>query len=133
MEGDRTSLRITEDGWQQLAVVRETARRRQWSAEEKRRIVAESSAPGVAARSVAARYGVHPNLLYAWRRRFGGIVGASEPGRGCGFVPVVIAEPAPSRVAGMVEIELGGAVLRAAPGVEMAFLGAVLRTMRASL
>jgi hypothetical protein len=34
---------------------------------------------------------------------------------------------------GAVEIELGGAVLRAAPGVAMAFLSAVLRAMRASV
>jgi hypothetical protein len=46
---------------------------------------------------------------------------------------VAVAEQAPGRVAGAVEIEVGGAVLRAAPGVEMDFLSAVLRAMRASL
>jgi transposase len=108
-------------------------RRRQWSAEAKTRIVAESSAPGMVARSVALRHGVHPNALYTWRRRFGATAGASAPERACDFVPVAVVEPVPSRVAGVVEIELGGAVLRAAPGVEMGFLGAVLRTMRAAL
>ena len=132
MDGDRSSFRIGERGWQPVAVVRETARRRQWSAEEKKRMVAESSAPGVVARSVALRHGVHPNLLYAWRRRFNGTAGGSEPGQG-GFVPVVITEPVPNRAAGVVEIELGSAVLRAAPGVEMAFLSAVLRAMKAAL
>jgi transposase len=114
-------------------VPRKPRRRRQWSGEEKKRIVAESSAPGVVARSVALRHGVHPNLLYGWRRQFGGSGGASAPERICGFVPVAVVEPVPSRLAGAVEIELGGAVLRAAPGVEMGFLGAVLRTMRAAL
>jgi len=65
------------------------------------------------------------------------IGGAAEPGLACGFVPVAVAQEAPSRGVGLavdaVEIELGGAVLRAAPGVEMAFLSAVLRAMRASL
>jgi transposase len=85
--------------------------RRRWAAEEKKRIVVKSSVPGVGARSVALRYGVHPNQLYAWRRRLGGTGGAAEPGRECGFVPVAIAGPTPSRAAGMVEIEHGGAVL----------------------
>jgi hypothetical protein len=51
---------------------------------------------------------------------------------------VAVCAPAPGRCAsrvagGAVEIEVGGAVLRAAPGVEMDFLSAVLRAMRASL
>jgi len=133
MDGNRSSLRIADAGWQPVAVVRKTAPRRQWTAEEKKRIVAESSVPGVVAQSVALRYGVHPNQLYAWRRRFGRTIGASEPGRGCSFVPIAVAQPVPNPVMGMVEIEFGGAVLRAAPGVEMAFLGAVLRTMRSAL
>jgi hypothetical protein len=49
---------------------------------------------------------------------------------------VAVAEEAPCRgglAAGAVEIEVGGAVLRAVPGVTMEFLSAVLRAMRASL
>lgn len=132
MDGDRSRFRIAEAGGQPVAVVWEAGRRRQWSAEEKKRIVAESSAPGMVARSVALRYGVHPNQLYAWRRRFAGTAVGRERGQG-GFVPVVLAEPGPTRVASVVEIELGGAVLRAAPDVEMTFLGAVLRAMKAAL
>jgi len=63
--------------------------------------------------------------------------GTAAPELACGFVPVTIAEKAPGRGAGRavgaVEIELGGAVLRAVPGVEMAFLSSVLRAVRASL
>jgi transposase len=116
-----------------VEVLTGTPQRRQWSAEEKARIVAESSAPGVVARSVALRHGVHPNQLYAWRREFRVTGGTGAPGLACGFVPVAVAEQAPGQVAGAVEIEVGGAVLRAAPGVEMDFLSAVLRAMRASL
>ena len=61
--------------------------------------------------------------------------GTAESRLACGFVPVAVAEAAPGRGSsrGAVEIELGRAVLRAAPGVEMDFLSAVLRAMRASL
>ena len=111
--------------------------RRRWSAEEKARIVAESSATGVVARAVAFRHGVHPNQLSAWRREFRMVPGAAEPALTYGFVPVTVAEEAPdrrsSRMAGAVEIELGGAVLRVVPGVEMEFLSAVLRAVRAAL
>ena len=128
-----SNLPIAEQSYRRVEILTGTPQRRQWSAEEKARIVAESSAPGVVARSVALRHGVHPNQLYAWRREFRVTGGTAEPGLACGFVPVAVAEQAPDRTAGAVEIEVGGAVLRAAPGVKMDFLSAVLRAMRASL
>ena len=132
-----SNLPIGEPSYRRVEILTGTPRRRRWSQEEKARIVAESSVPGSVARTVALRHGVHPNQLYGWRREFRMIGGAAEPGLACGFVPVAVAQEAPSRGVGLavdaVEIELGGAVLRAAPGVEMAFLSAVLRAMRASL
>lgn len=44
-------------------------RRRFWSSDEKRRIVAESFAPGASVSKVAQRYGVNANLLFTWRHR----------------------------------------------------------------
>ena len=44
-------------------------RRRFWSSDEKRRMVAESFAPGASVSKVAQRYGVNANLLFTWRRR----------------------------------------------------------------
>jgi transposase len=43
--------------------------RRFWSSDEKRRMVAESFAPGASVSKVAQRYGVNANLLFSWRRR----------------------------------------------------------------
>ena len=128
-----SNLPIAEHSYRRVEVLSGTPRRRRWSAEEKAHIVAESSAPGAVARAVALRHGVHPNQLYAWRRAFRLLGGTAEPGLACGFVPVRVAEEVPGRMAGAVEIELGGALLRAAPGVAMEFLSAVLRAMRASL
>jgi transposase len=43
--------------------------RRFWSSDEKRRMIAESFAPGASVSKVAQRYGVNANLLFTWRRR----------------------------------------------------------------
>ena len=42
--------------------------RRFWSDDEKRRIVAQSYAPGVSVSVVARRYDVNSNLIFTWRR-----------------------------------------------------------------
>ena len=42
--------------------------RRFWSDEEKRRIVAQSYAPGVSVSVVARRYDVNSTLIFTWRR-----------------------------------------------------------------
>ena len=39
-----------------------------WSDDEKRRIVAQSYAPGVSVSVVARRYDVNANLIFTWRR-----------------------------------------------------------------
>jgi len=44
-------------------------RRRFWSSDEKRRMIAESLAPGASLSKVAQRYGVNANLLSTWRRQ----------------------------------------------------------------
>jgi transposase len=136
MDRHPSNLPIAEQSYRRIEVLTGTPRRRRWSAEEKARMIAESSAPGAVARTVALRHGVHPNQLYGWRREFR-IGGTAVPGLACGFIPVTVTDEAPGRgsgpSAGAVEIEVGGAVLRAVPGVAMDFLSAVLRAMRASV
>jgi transposase len=53
----------------QTANSKEVRRRRFWSSDEKRRMIAESFAPGASVSTVAQRYGVNANLLFTWRRR----------------------------------------------------------------
>ena len=67
--------------------------RRFWSEDEKRRIVAQTYAPGVSVSQVGRRYDVNANLIFKWRRdpRYR----PTEDGGGAlSFLPVeVLAEP----------------------------------------
>ena len=86
-------------------------RRRPWSDEEKRQIVAETLAPGASVSIVARRHDLNANMLFTWRRQIG--PSALLPaGDAVTFVPAAIpTEAAPtvspdSRVAGRMEIVL---------------------------
>jgi transposase len=46
-------------------------KRRRWSEDFKRRVVAEASQAGVSAASVARRYELNDNLVFNWKRRYG--------------------------------------------------------------
>lgn len=134
MDSCRSNLSIDGQSFRRVEILTGTPRRRRWSAEEKAAVVAASLAPGAVARQVALRHGVHPNQLYAWRRELASVdVGGS--GQTADFVPVAVtrsalgARPATGTV---VEIALGDAVLRVAPGTEMGFLRAVLRAVKLS-
>ena len=69
--------------------------RRFWSDDEKRRIVAQSHAPGVSVSVVARRYDVNSNLIFTWRRdpRY---KPAADAEGAPSFLPVeVVSEPSP--------------------------------------
>ena len=83
--------------------------RRFWSEDEKRRIVAQTYAPGVSVSQVGRRYDINANLIFKWRRdpRYR----PTEDGEGAlSFLPVeVVAEPASAPHAasdGRIEIAL---------------------------
>jgi transposase len=123
-----SNLPISEQRTRSVEVLSGPVRRRRWSDEEKAAIVAESLAPGAAARRVALRHGVHPNQLYAWRRE----LALERGGAAAEFVPVAeAAAPGQAiRPRGVVEIEIADARVRVGPDVDMALLGAVLRVVR---
>src|SRR6202161_163718 len=64
-----------------IEVITGRERRRQWSTEEKVRIVGETFEPGASVGQVAARHEVYPGLLFTWRRqsRNGKFSPAREP------------------------------------------------------
>ncbi len=117
--------------------------RRRWSAEAKARIVAEATAPGVVVSTVARRWQVHPQQVFAWRREAAcaGLGLPSEQAMAGSLVPAFVpilteamtADPAPAAAsAPAIEVELAGAVVRVAAGTDTAQLAAVLRAIRAS-
>jgi transposase len=87
----------------QIEVLSSPERRRRWSAEQKRSIVAEAFAPGASVCEVARRMDVVPSLIYRWRRELRSAA--------AGFAEVMVA-PGPDHrtMAGQpaLEIELGG-------------------------
>lgn len=63
-----------------LEVLTGPERRRSYTAAQKARMVAETVQPGMSAADVARQHGVHPQLLYIWRRwaRRGALLLAAE-------------------------------------------------------
>jgi transposase len=105
-------------------------RRRRWGATEKAAIVAESLAPGAVTSEIALRHGLHRNQLYGWRREFRTTAAADARLAASDFVPVVSESHAGSATPA-IEIEIGSAIVRVEAGVELAFLGKVLRLLKA--
>ena len=126
-------------GVRRLEVITGVGGRRAWSPEDKGRIIVESFAGGANVSEVARRYGLRPQQVYAWRRlaRTGALALPAE--EEIGFVPIIAAagEAAPTTTTGptrtgTVEIEVAGAVIRAAPGVDWRHLRDVLRAVKAA-
>ena len=126
-----SNLPIDGHSFRRVEVLTGAPRRRRWSTAEKAAIVAQSLAPGAVASTVALRHGLHRNQLYMWRREFrsGALVNAGAPVPD--FVPIVTGRH-PASGTGVIEIEIAGAVLRADAGVDLAFLGKLVRLLKAT-
>src|SRR6266536_2019014 len=102
-------------------------RRRRWNDEAKGRIVAESFAPGAVVSEVARRHDISPQHLFAWRKAArSGLLSLPAEASPL-FIPVVTElrgeggmPQADSR--GVITIEIGGAMVRAARGADLAWL-----------
>jgi transposase len=135
--------------FRRIEVLTGTARRRRWSEAEKAQIVSESLAPGAVASAIALRYGLHRNQLYAWRKQLrAAAAAAADAGTAAtGFVPIMVltdaaadaADAAAAAVASTVrtapadaaiEIDVAGAIVRATPGSDLAFLAEVVRLLK---
>lgn len=114
-------------------------RRRSYSLEEKRRLVAESYEPGASVSIVARRHDLNANLLFTWRRQMRAPVPAVEP---MNLIPIeVLAAPTAAAPAeaqrldtrGEIEIVLvSGVRVRVDAEVSEAALRRVLSALRAA-
>ena len=112
-------------------------RRRRWSDEAKGRMVAESYAPGAVVSEVARQNDI--SHLFAWRKAARAGLLSLPADKAPLFVPVVTElrhdgtmTAASSRDATAITIEIGGTVVRAASGVDPAWLRDVLRAVKAA-
>jgi transposase len=141
---------------QRIEVITRGERRRRWSIEEKREIVAASLQPGVKPSEIIQRHGITSGQLYAWRqqltRRIGGDLAQSAPSFARVSVeteqrnatptaevsraalarrPAPVSLPAVSRTRGLIEIVLpGGASVRVDAHVDDRALRRVLDVLR---
>lgn len=100
--------------------------RRFWSDEFKATAVEQACQPGVNMSAVARQIGILPSQLYRWRRE---LLGGDEPGQAAPAVEPQSAAPGPDSV---VEIVIGGIVVRAGQHVEEAHLQRVIRAVRSA-
>ena len=115
---------------QRVEIFTGAGRRRNWSAEDKARIVAESLAPGASVSAIARTHGLTSAQLFRWRRDGG----AAQPSRtpALSFAPVVLSESEPSVPMAMIEIELKGARLRVPSSTRPATIVALLKALRSA-
>ena len=123
-----------------IEVITGRERRRQWSTEEKVRIVGETFEPGASVGQVAARHEIYPGLLFTWRRQFRN--GKFSPVREPLFLPVETpvhdltvphpkVEQSERRHPRHIEIELkDGSRVRVEDGVNVMTLRRVLTALR---
>ncbi len=130
-------------------------RRRNWSGEEKARIVAESMVSEASVCSVARRHGLSPQQLFGWRRDARARAASDGETKTLGsFVPAVVEEPttapaieAPARKSSPVpgrpkrstgrpspaiELEVGGVTVRIGRDAEAETIAAVIRALKAA-
>ena len=122
-------------------------RRRRWSWEEKARIVAESVTSGESVCAVARRHGLSPQQLFGWRRQARQPASASPETAAPLFVPALVEATLPERavprrgrnrpldadrVAGIIEVEIGGVTVRVSRGADARTVAAVIRALKAS-
>jgi transposase len=95
-----------------VEVITGPERRRRWSEEQKRAIVAESFAPGAVVSDVARRADISAGQIYRWRQELRATAAV--------FTPVLLA-PAENRAASTQDGQTSGA----GPAIEVEFSGKV--------
>jgi transposase len=104
----------------------------------KGRIIAESYVPGAVVSEVARRHDISPQHLFAWRKAARASLLSLPADDAPRFVPVVTqplqngATAAVVNGSGNIAIEIAGVVVRAARGVDPAWLRDVLRAVKAA-
>jgi transposase len=111
-------------------------RRRNWSTEDKLRIVRETLAPGAVAKVVAERHGIGTGLLFTWRREMlatamSGLVPVEVVPEASRLEAPMSAPATATETPGVIEVSFpAGTTLRVSGSVDMAALRGVLAELR---
>lgn len=119
-----------------------SARRRLWTADEKRRIVEQTLSSDLSVASIARQHGVNANQVFYWRKLYrAGQLAANEQSDVVRFLPVSVAEDVPASEAPdesrssdqcvMINIEFPGCALVSVEGaVDASIVRAVMESLR---
>ncbi len=151
MVGDRADamLEVMDEGmhearhegkYRRIEVITGRRQRRNWTDEEKARILAESAEPDVNISAVARRWGVNRGLLNVWRRE-SGLTSRRSASTCAQFVPVTVvgdrtssensASDVPHYATGRIEIEIAGARMTVIGSVAPELAQAIVAALRA--
>ena len=107
----------------QVTIISGVERRRVWTDEQKRALVAAACEPGANVAEIARQADLRPSQLYRWRRD----LAKAAPG----FAAVMVSTDCEQVASGAaIVVELGGAVLRIAGDAPPALVAAVVRSLR---
>ena len=116
----------------QITLLTGPERRRHWSDDERRRILAAAFAPGAVVATVSRQFEVSTSLIYKWRQQ--ALAGETGAGAAAGFSPaVMLAEPVTTTREDLtaIVVELSnGARLRIGAHASTALVTASLRALR---
>jgi transposase len=130
-----------------LEVFTGSGRRRDWSEEDKARIVSESYETDETVSGVARRHALSPQQLFAWRRAARRSETIAPASVAPAFVPAAVGPPSGSaakrpssgrarkadREAGIIELEIDGVAMRVGRGADTKTVSAVLRALKGIL
>ena len=108
----------------QVTLISGVERRRVWTDEQKRALVAAACEPGASVAEIARRADLRPSQLYRWRRDL------AVPTAAAFTAVTVSAELVPTPGQPAIVLELGGAVLRIAADASPTLVSAVVRSLR---
>lgn len=130
--------KAVEEPVRRIEVFTGTGRRRNWSADEKAQIVAESYSSADTVCGVARRHGLTHSQLFAWRRQ--ALRAPASAQEAPHFVPAIVegsppeSAPEPTRhlrhSSGVIEVKLDGATVRVGRGAEERTITAVIRALK---
>jgi transposase len=106
-----------------VEVITGPERRRRWSEEQKRQVVAEAFSPGGVVAEVARRTGIYAGQIYRWRKEL------REAAHGFSEVVVSAAADSDRSVSAPVDIRVGDIHIRIAATAPRDLVAAVIRAL----